>query len=406
MQTSEQIVKQPSPSAVFSPVASISNDTSTLLRRSNSLLDSMPTFVDNRPQAIAMRKTYETMNNSPRMLQFKAYQKIANNKTQLPIQKKIDTSSNSIIQRREMDRKDIEGYNAAYETIEQGLKLNKTELADTLVISVGQSPQVFAKYLEKRNIVVTYMPISGLSGKTMKDFNELSRTEQENRNKFFQDYVGNNVKDKNTILTIDVGVSGSSNLAVYTQIKEYLKRNKMTQTVKMATISPFQNQDVSEINTAALKHEDNIFTQNPLDTTLRGIHRLMKVQYNSIDKDEKDFYKFNHTKIDKGEQAPKLDEEWEQKIDVILNNAISKYGEAPSAQKRKNPEREFRKHLLFTHEVNDWRNKQNDLLWQEAHPNLTAILKIAYYMAAFASGASMGSSTDSLNPKLWKYLKL
>jgi hypothetical protein len=63
-------------------------------RESNGQGNTSASFVDNRPEMVAQRKLQEIVNNSPVIAQLKAYQEMADNRTQpqLPIQKKANAT--------------------------------------------------------------------------------------------------------------------------------------------------------------------------------------------------------------------------------------------------------------------------------------------------------------------------
>ncbi len=279
------------------------------------------------------------------------------------IQRKEMTASGAtpVQMMRKLDAKDVEGYKETHKTILQGLEANKLNPDKTLVVSVGRSPQVLTTYLKRQNMSIIDLPMSGLSGKEMTDYEDLNQQKKDNRDNFFKTFIEDNLKGKEAILTIDIGVSGSSNFGAYQEIKNYLKRKNIGGiTVKMATISPFQNKPREGFDTEKVQHDDNIFKKNPLNDKNRGIHRLLKVQYNSIDKDMTYTDKFRYTKIDTGEEVPEVDKQKRKELEAIVDEAIAKYGADPFVLPRKNPDKAFQARLLFEHEVKKWKEKQNE----------------------------------------------
>lgn len=308
---------------------------------------------------------------------------------------------------RDLSRKDLEGFSSAYDTLARGLGKHGIQPSQTLLVSVGRSPQVLAKYMERRDMNVAYLPLSGLSGKSMKPYESLTEREKQNRDAYFDQALGGLLKGKKAIVTMDVGVSGSSNYETYKEINGWLERKGRADIqTKMATVSPFQQKGPAVIDTRALQHDDNLFKGTPLDTTERGIHRLLKVQYNSIDKELAFTDKFPFADVDAGKRPPALDTRKEAAVGALLDKAIQKYGLAPEPQQRRNPDKDFPSRLLFKHEVDAWQNRQADKFqveadkqWQAEHPILTGLLKVAHALAAISAPNDM---TGALDKKYWK----
>ncbi|MBU6956057.1 hypothetical protein [Hahella sp. HN01] len=291
---------------------------------------------------------------------------------------------------RRLDSKDIEGFSSAFKSMKSALEKQGIDPDKTLFVSVGRSPQVLCKYMEKAGADVTYLQLSGLSGKSMQSFDTLSDPAQANRNNYFDSAVLSKLNDDTrAIVTIDVGVSGSSNLAAYNEIKNALERLRPNSdvSVKMATVSPFQNIKDDRINSSALEHADNLFKKVPLDENTRGVHRLLKVQYNSIDKELAFTGKYKYENVDKGVPPPEVNQSKLAAIEQLVDQAVDKYGLEPEPTQRSRPDKEFNPMLMFQKDVDAWKQKQSNQAWKEDHPNLSRGIDLAKGLVVAAAGA-------------------
>jgi RHS repeat-associated protein len=230
------------------------------------------------------------------------------------------------------DDKDIEGFEHIRQAMREGLKEDGLLAQAALYVIVGRSPQMLGEYMRQMGETVVPLPLSGLTAGADQTTVFDPPNEQARRRR--DDYLWRSLQSslvsisgkthggmKIPIVVVDYGVSGASIAKVHGLVSQHARTWKdpradawaksfkgMGSTyqqpvgarydVRMAAIShqPQWKPGTDLIHQVALNPRNVLrFRQqdpsdmyspllNPLDLSLRGTHRFVKVAYNQVDK--------------------------------------------------------------------------------------------------------------------------
>ncbi len=245
----------------------------------------------------------------------------------LSAQMKRNGNQNNIYQRVKFEDDDIHGFSSIEQTINSELVNQKIDPANTLFISVGRSPMVFAKYLQLRGAKVVYVPMSGMSAYGTRYAHLPHDHDQkliEKGSDILSHYLHSYLGKTTAMIVVDFGVSGGSNLAAYEAVKHYLTSQGDHTPVKMATlVVPPGGPRLPD--SPAIKHRDNVLGQRPPDFANEAVKRVLWMMHLEIDKPLSFLPKYSVNEHVKGSAPPAVETEKEEEMSQALNKAITQY---------------------------------------------------------------------------------